>query len=112
MIAFLKRLLVNAPGPVFVIADGHSTHRAKMVERFVATLQGKLALFILPPHSPELNPDEYVWNDLKSHGIRRRFITSLAQMRQMILSHLRRLQKMPALVRSLFHAPTTRYACG
>ena len=90
-IAFLKRLLVNAPGPVFVIADGHSTHRAKMVERFVATLQGKLALFILPPYSPELNPDEYVWNDLKTHGIGRRFITSLAQMRQMVLSHLRRL---------------------
>lgn len=109
-IAFLKRLLVNAPGPVFVIADGHSTHRAKMVERFVATLQGKLALFILPPYSPELNPDEYVWNDLKTHGIGRRFITSLAQMRQMVLSHLRRLQKMPALVRSFFHAPTTRYA--
>ena len=56
-IDFLKRLLVNATGPVFVIADGHSTHRAKLVERFVATQQGRLALFILPPYSPELNPD-------------------------------------------------------
>ena len=57
-IDFLKRLLVNATSPIFVIADGHSTHRAKMVERFVATQQGRLALFILPPYSPELNPDE------------------------------------------------------
>jgi transposase len=109
-IDFLKRLLVNAAGPVFVIADGHSTHRAKLVERFVATQQGRLALFILPPYSPELNPDEYVWNDLKNHGIGRKVITSLTQMRQAVLSHLHQLQKLPAIVRGFFHAPTTRYA--
>jgi hypothetical protein len=37
-------------------------------------------------------------------------IISLGQLRQMILSHMRQLQKLPALVRSFFHAPTTRYA--
>jgi transposase len=26
-------------------------------------------LFYLPPYSPELNPDEPVWNHLKSHKI-------------------------------------------
>jgi transposase len=109
-IDFLKRLLVNATGPIFVIADGHSTHRAKLVERFVAAQQGRLALFILPPYSPELNPDEFVWNDLKNHGIGRKVITSLTQMRQAVLSHLRQLQKLPDIVRGFFHAPTTRYA--
>ena len=109
-IDFLKRLLVNATSPIFVIADGHSTHRAKMVERFVATQQGRLALFILPPYSPELNPDEYVWNDLKNHGIGRKVITSLTQMRQAVISHLRQLQKLPDIVRGFFRAPTTRYA--
>lgn len=109
-IDFLKRLLVNAAGPIFLIVDGHPTHRAKSVARFVAAQAGKLALFCLPPYSPELNPDEYVWNDLKTHGLGRKLITSPAQMRQMIVSHLRQLQKMPALVRSFFCAPTTRYA--
>ena len=109
-IDFLKRLLVNATSPIFVIADGHPTHRAKMVERFVATQQGRLALFILPPYSPELNPDEYVWNDLKNHGIGRKVITSLTQMRQAVISHLRQLQKLPDVVRGFFRAPTTRYA--
>ena len=28
-IGFLKRLLVNATTPIFVIVDGHPTHRAK-----------------------------------------------------------------------------------
>lgn len=109
-IEFLKRLLINAPAPVFLIVDGHPTHRAKSVARFVAARPGKLALFFLPPYSPELNPDELLWNDLKAHGTGRKLITSLAQLRQMIVSHMRQLQKLPALVRSFFHAPTTRYA--
>jgi transposase len=109
-IEFLKRLLINAAGPIFVIVDGHPTHRAKSVARFVAAQPAKLALFFLPPYSPELNPDELVWNDLKSHGTGRKLITSPAQLRQTIVSHLRQLQKLPALVRSFFHAPTTRYA--
>jgi transposase len=109
-IEFLKRLLVNATTPIFVIVDGHPTHRAKSVARFVAAQEGQLALFFLPPYSPELNPDEYVWNDLKAHGTGRQMITSLGQLRQTILSHMRQLQKLPALVRSFFHAPTTRYA--
>jgi len=109
-IEFLRRLLVNAAKPIFVVVDGHPTHRAKSVARFVAAQEGKLGLFLLPPYSPELNPDEFVWNDLKVHGTGRQLITSLTQLRQMIVSHMRQLQKLPALVRSFFHAPTTRYA--
>jgi transposase len=109
-IEFLKRLLVNATTPIYVIVDGHPTHRAKSVARFVAASEGKLALFLLPPYSPELNPDEYVWNDLKAHGTGRKLITSLSQLRKTVVSHLRQLQKLPALVRSFFHAKTTRYA--
>lgn len=78
---FPKRLLVNASVPTFLIVDEHPTHRAKPVARFVARRGGKLALFFLPPYSPELNPDEYLGNDLKTHGIARRAITPLAQMR-------------------------------
>jgi transposase len=109
-IEFLKRLLVNAPGPVFLIVDGHPTHKAKCVRRFIESQQGKLKLFLLPPYSPELNPDEYVWNDLKNNCIGRKFLSSKAQLRKQVLNHLRKLQKMPALIMSFFQSPTTRYA--
>ena len=109
-IEFLKRLRVNATTPVFVIVDGHPTHKAKSVERYVAEQADRLALFILPPYSPELNPDEFVWADLKAHGTGRQMITSLTQLRKAVMAHLRQLQKLPELVRSFFHAPYTRYA--
>jgi transposase len=109
-IEFLKRLLINATAPIFVIVDGHPTHRAQSVSQFMAAQQGLLALFHLPPYSPEFNPNESVWNDLKTHGTGRKLITSPTQLRRTVISHMPQLKKLPNLVRSFFHAPTTQYA--
>lgn len=68
---FLRRLMHNAAQPVFLILDGHSIHRSRPVRDFVATQEGRLQLFFLPPYAPELNPDEQVWNYVKHHGIGR-----------------------------------------
>ena len=38
---FLRRLLVNATKLIFLIVDGHPTHRAKSVAKFVAEQAGK-----------------------------------------------------------------------
>jgi transposase len=109
-IEFLRRLLVNTETPIFLIVDGHPTHKAKSVKRFVAEQEGWLELYFLPPYSPELNPDELVWNDLKNNGLGRTAFSTREELRQLTLSHLLRIQKLPALIASFFHAPTTRYA--
>ena len=57
---FLKRLVHGVTRPIFLIVDGHPSHRAKMTKRFVESLNGKLRLFFLPGYSPDLNPDELV----------------------------------------------------
>lgn len=107
---FLQRLLINAPGPVFVIVDGHPTHKAKSVKKFVEAQRGNLKLFYLPAYSPELNPDELVWNDLKNNCVGRKILTSREELQDHVRRHLLRLQKMPKLIRSFFRTPTTMYA--
>jgi transposase len=109
-IGFLQRLLHDVPGVLFVIVDGHPAHKAKLVTRFVASVAPRLHLFRLPPYSPELNPDEWVWNDLKNNGIGRKVITGPAAMKREVLAHMWHLQKSPALIQSFFQAPTTKYA--
>ena len=109
-IEFLERLLHNAPRPIFLIVDGHPAHKAKAVQQFVASTEGRLRLFSLPPYSPELNPDEWVWNDLKNQGIGRKAMTSPAQMREDVMAHMYSLQKSPDLIRSFFQTATTKYA--
>lgn len=108
-IEFLKRLTHGSSHPVFLVVDGHPSHKAKMVKQYVASLDGQLELFILPGYSPELNPDEYVWNNLKNALGRVRHETK-DKMKQMAVNHLRKLQKLPDLIMSFFSAPSTAYA--
>ena len=109
-ITFLKRLMEGMDRPIFLIVHGHPAYKALKVRRFLETVGNKLQLFFLPLYSPELSPDEHVWNRLENNGIGRKVIIGPDQMKREAISHLRSLQKSPALVRSFFHAPSTAYA--
>lgn len=111
-IEFLRRLLDNPSRRVFLIVDNHPSHRAKKVQQFVASTSGMLELYFLPPYSPELNPDEFVWNHVKHHKIGRASIDSADDLKSRVASLLRSMQKMPALIRSFFRAPSVRYVLG
>jgi transposase len=109
-IDFLKRLIHNWPRPVFLIIDSHPVHKSAAVSKFVASIENRLQLFHLPPYSPELNPDEQVWNHLKNHGVGNQPIAGPDHLKHMVLAHLRKLQKLPSLVSSFFRMPETAYA--
>ena len=89
--------------------DQHAAHRARLVDAFVQSTHGRLRLFFLPSYSPELNPDELVWNHLKTHGTRKRLLQTPAELRRYVLSHLRSLQRTPARVRGFFGKPSLLY---
>jgi transposase len=94
-IEFLKRLISDIDEPVFLIVDGHPTHRSKKVKEFVESTKGKLGLFYLPGYSPELHPDEFVWNDLKSHILGRKIVTSKSELKSKAIGELRSTQMRP-----------------
>ncbi len=108
-IEFCTRLVHDAPGPVFLIVDGHPAHRAKATTEFIASTRGRLRLFFLPGYSPELNPDEWVWKNVKHDRIGRAGITSVTDLKTKATNALRRLQRLPHLVRAFFADPNLRY---
>ncbi|WP_278279707.1 IS630 family transposase [Clostridium sp. DMHC 10] len=66
-IEFLQRLIdINAGKKVFVILDNAKIHKSSSIENFELRNIGKLELIYLPPYSPELNPQENVWNLYKA----------------------------------------------
>jgi len=101
-IEFLERLLKNQEKPVFLIVDGHPVHRSNRVQLFVTATEGKLRLFLLPPYSPELNPDEQVWSHLKHHRLGKMIIKTKEEMETKIKSALRSIQRTTSLVMSFF----------
>lgn len=65
-IQFIKRLIHGTKRRIFLIVDGHPTHKSKKVRIYLESLDGEFSLHLLPGYSPELNPDEWVWCNLKS----------------------------------------------
>jgi transposase len=109
-IQFLKRLVAGTKRPVYLVVDGHPTHKAKKTLKYAEALKGRLRLFFLPGYSPDLNPDELVWNNLKSQGTGNREITGPDQLHGLVIGHLRGMQKKPKLIRSFYKTPSTKYA--
>ncbi len=109
-VEFIKRLVHGSDRMIFLIVDGHPSHRARKVTKFIETIKDRFRLFYLPPYSPELNPDERVWNDLKNNAIGRHAITSPEQLHRAVVSHLRFIQKSPDRVQAYFNGETTKYA--
>lgn len=109
-IEFLKRLLVGAKKPIFLIVDGGSAFRAKKTRAFVDTLGEKLKLFQLPPYSPDRNPDELVWKHLKTDTVGRMVTTGKADFKNKVVSSMRRLQNNPEKIRAFYQKPSLRYA--
>jgi len=107
---FLKRLIAGMERKIFLIVDGHPTHKAKLVKKFVSDNSDRIELFFLPPYSPELNPDEGVWAHVKTR-IGKVAVQSKAELVSVAIRALRSLQKMPQLVSSFFHNPACSYAC-
>lgn len=108
---FLARLCRDSREKIFLVVDGHSAHKSKVVREFVARNAAKLEIFYLPPYSPELNPQEYMNNDVKTRAgkIRR---ASGGEIESNLRSILHAVQKNPAKVGRYFHANEVSYAAA
>ena len=95
---------------MIIIADQASFHKATVVREFVRAHRTQLRLFFFPAHSPELNPDEQVWNELKHRQLGKQPIKNKADLEKRIRSILKSLQHKAENVRSFFQLPDTKYA--
>ncbi|MDD2767586.1 MAG: IS630 family transposase, partial [Methylococcus sp.] len=59
-------------------------------------------------YSPHLNPDEQVWAQVKRR-VSKRLVQSKDDMKRLALGALRRIQKLPELVKSFFRQPECQY---
>jgi transposase len=108
-VEFCRRLLADTDGKVFLVVDGNRIHHAKVTQNFVASTQGRLELFFLPPYSPELNPDEWVWKNIKRDRVGRQSVLSQDELKLFATRALHRLQKMPRLTLAFFADPHLAY---
>ncbi len=109
-IDFMRRLIKQVRRKVFLIVDNLSVHSGDKVKKWVAKHAKSIRLFYLPKYSPDLNPDEYLNNDVKLNAVGRRRARNKAEFKSAISGYLRSTQRRPEVVKRLFQERHVRYA--
>lgn len=108
-INYLKMLMHDIPEPIFLIVDGYGPHKSKETLDFVKSTEGRLNLFFLPPYSPELNPDEWVWKSIKHDWVGKTASRTIVELRNGIIKAVAALQSGADNVLGFFRDPDLAY---
>lgn len=111
-LTFLKRLIAKRERKLFWIVDRHPVHRGRQVQQWLAAHKEQIELFLLPSYSPELNPTEYLNGDVKQGVHSKPPTRNLAQLKQRLIAHLSKLQKLPSRILKYFEHPLIAYAAN
>lgn len=109
-VKFIDRLIKDAGRKVFLVVDNLRVHHGKLVGKWLESHRELVEIFYLPSYSPELNPDEYLNCDLK-YGVHSKPPSrNEMELQGKVISHMRKLQKLPGRVRKYFQHPMIKYA--
>jgi transposase len=111
-LVFLGRLLRSTVGKVFLIVDRLQAHKTPEVRAWVAAQAERLEVFYLPPYAPELNPEEYLNQDLKQQVHAAGLPEDKIEQRWQIQEFMKHLLHLPERVRSYFLHPKVQYAAA
>jgi transposase len=109
-IEFLKRLIRNRDRSLILLVDHATFHKSKTVRDFVRAHRNKLRIFFLPKRAPKMNPDEQVWNEIKTNRIGKQPVKNKKDLKRRLYSALSSLQKNTKKILSFFSLPDTKYA--
>ena len=111
-IDFMRRLAWDRGKKVYLIVERHPVHTSRKVHGWVERYQAEVRLVYLPPYSPELNPGEFLNQDVKANAAGRWRPSTRGQMMGNLRSYLRSTQKSQDVVRRYFHAAPVCYAAA
>jgi len=64
-VRFLKLLVSRISSPFTLILDNSPCHKANLALQFLEKHRERIKVLWLPKFSPDMNPDEHVWKDMK-----------------------------------------------
>lgn len=77
---FLRSVLRQTRGPVFLIQDGARYHTSQATRAFFDAHAARLTVFQLPSYSPDYNPIEYLWRKVKKEATHNKYFAAFEQL--------------------------------
>ena len=94
---FLRQVSEKYPADyILMVVDGASSHKAKAL-----AVPANIALIALPGYSPQLNPQENVWDEIREKNFPNRVYASMEAVRQQLTAGLEAFASAPSAVTSL-----------
>jgi transposase len=109
-LAFLHGLVQGATRKVLLIVDRLQAHKTPQVQAWLEERRDKIEVSCLPTYSPELNPVEYLNNDLKGRINRTGMPDDMDGLREHLLAAMKYLARIPSRVIGFFLHPDVQYA--
>lgn len=110
-ISFMECLIRGNEGrKVYFIVDNLKVHHANCLHSWLKAHAKELELHYLPSYSPELNPDEYLNNDLKTALNKGAPARGSSKLKEQVVAHMEKRSKDPTTVAKLFQHPKVAYA--
>jgi transposase len=98
---FLLEVLTQTKQPLIIIQDGARYHTSKAMVEFFAHHQERLTVYQLPAYSPDFNPIEYLWRNIKKQATHLRYFPTLADLTQKVDQKLRYFANTPKRILNL-----------
>jgi transposase len=99
--AFLATILAETTQPIMVVHDGASYHKAAATTAFVAQHADRLSVHLLPSYSPDYNPIEHLWRNVKRDKTHNRYFPTFDDLVQAVEKGMAGSQQDSAAVRQL-----------
>ena len=97
MSIFLREVSDRHPDEfILMVMDGAGCHKANAL-----MVPNNMALFFLPPYSPQLNPVEHIWESIRENGFRNEVFNSMDGVENQLMHCLAALERDPAAVASM-----------
>src|SRR5437870_7012991 len=98
VVDFLAALVRHLGQPLLIVWDRLPGHRSRLVQDYIAGLQGWISTAYLPPYAPELNPAEYIWAYWTQHELPNVCPKDYWQLSEAARRTLRRMRRRPRLI--------------
>jgi transposase len=107
---FLQQMIKYSRQKIYFVTDGHPAHKTKKLNEWLGKHKNRIEVFFLPPYSPELNPQEYVNQDVKTNVIGKKRPVNKEQMRNNVEEFMNKRKNDRKQVQKYFHVCHVRYA--
>lgn len=100
-IAFLTQVLAETHEPLILIQDGAKYHTCQATRDFLAAHAERLTKFQLPSYSPDFNPIEHLWRNVKKDATHLKYFRTFDALTEKVEHTLHKLAGLPSHILAL-----------